>query len=380
MSSDASAILDMAKLAKDLPSLIVETNIENQVANIEKWLKPMMPVNGIALYLSGSNQSNGTIFGSNIQENDMKKIEKRLLENVADNGVQKGNGVYPVALHVEDPIVFDSPESISSDMSSAADGLAVRLKHNGGEFGTLLLATAEDVVVRVSSDEKLSQWFGSVCSSLFYNCRVHHQNQENERLFKLYESVSSSLCYAGDLQELLTMIISIIVSELPSEEGSILLYCDDTNELEFFSAIGETGACLVQCRFPADKGIAGKALQEGSPVIVNDVQTCPYFFGDIDNESGFVTKSILAAPVIAGGEKVGVIEAINKVGEYGFSEADKRVLMAIADEVGLAVKNARMFEYVVNSYCKIRQGLMSCKGCVRPLRSWTPCARQLDGV
>jgi putative methionine-R-sulfoxide reductase with GAF domain len=310
----------------------------------------------------------------------MKKIENRLLENVYDNGAQKGNGVYPVVLHAEDPIVSDASNSVASGMSSEVDGLAFRLKYNGGEFGTLLLATAKDVVVGVSSDEKLSQWSGSVCSSLLYNCRVHHENQENERLFKLYESVSSSLCYAGDLQELLTMIISIIVSELPSEERSILLYCDDTNELEFFSAIGETGDCLVQCRFPADKGIAGKALQQGLPVVVNDVQTCPYFFGNIDDESGFVTKSILAAPVIAGGKKVGVIEAINKVGENGFSEADKRVLMAIADEVGLAVKNAWMFEYVVDSYYKIRQGLMSCKGCVRPLRSWTPCARQLDGV
>jgi hypothetical protein len=44
----------MAELAKDLPSLIVETDIEIQVANIEKWLKPIMPVNGIALSLSGS--------------------------------------------------------------------------------------------------------------------------------------------------------------------------------------------------------------------------------------------------------------------------------------------------------------------------------------
>jgi GAF domain-containing protein len=208
----------------------------------------------------------------------------------------------------------------------------------------------------------------------------HHRNQENMRLFKLYETVSSSLCYAGDLQELLTTIISIIVSELPSEEGSILLYDAETNELEFFSAIGDTGMGYVQCRFPADKGIAGKALQEGVPVIVNDVQTCPYFFGNFDNESGFVTRSILAAPIIAGAEKVGVIEAINKVGEGGFSELDKKILMAIADEVGLAVKNARMFDYVVNSYCKIRQGQMSCKGCVRPLRSWTPCAGQLDLV
>jgi hypothetical protein len=37
-------------------------------------------------------------------------------------------------------------------MSSAADGLAIRLKYNGSEFGTLLLATAKDVAVGVSSD------------------------------------------------------------------------------------------------------------------------------------------------------------------------------------------------------------------------------------
>ena len=41
-------------------------------------------------------------------------------------------------------------------------------------------------------------------------------------------------------------------------------------------------------------------------------------------------------------------------------------------EVGLAVKNARMFDYVVNAYCNLRKGEMSCKGCVRPLKSWTP--------
>ncbi|MFZ1954764.1 MAG: GAF domain-containing protein [Desulfobacterales bacterium] len=380
MSSNLLSSLDMTELVKGLPPLICETNIENQVANIQKWLEPVMPVNGIGLSLTGSDQNDGNMVGINIQENVMQEVEKRFAENEDGSGAQKTDGLFLFALHGGTPVISSLPQLNESGLSSDVNGLAIRLKYNGGAFGTLFLVTDTDVVVRFSSDETRLQWFSSVCSNLFYNSRIHHQNQENERLFKLYESVSSSLCYAGDLQELLTMIISIIVSELPSEEGSILLFNDETNELEFFSAIGDTGAGLVQCRFPADKGIAGKALQDGAPVIVNDVQTCPYFFGNIDDESGFVTKSILAAPVIAGGEKVGVIEAINKIGETGFSEADKRVLMAIADEVGLAVKNARMFEYVVNSYCKIRQGLMSCKGCVRPLRSWTPCARQLDGV
>jgi len=119
----------------------------------------------------------------------------------------------------------------------------------------------------------------------------------------------------------------------------VFLLDDNSNELEFFSAIGETGFGLVQMRFPADKGIAGHALQNRQPIVVNDVQTCPYFFKNIDKDSGFTTKSILAVPLISGEECIGVIEAINKVGRDSFDEQDKRILMAIADEVALAIKN-----------------------------------------
>jgi hypothetical protein len=214
---------------------------------------------GIGLSLTGFSKNDGNMVGINIQENVMQEVEKRFIENVGDSGAPETHGLLILALQEGTPIVSSLPQLNESGLSSAVNGLAVRLKYNGAAFGTLFLVTDKDVVVDFSSDEKRLQWFSSVCSSLFYNSRIHHQNQENERLFNLYESVSSSLCYAGDLQELLTTIISIIVSELPSEEGSILLFNDESNELEFFSAIGETGAGLVQCRFPADKGIAGKA-------------------------------------------------------------------------------------------------------------------------
>jgi hypothetical protein len=82
--------------------------------------------------------------------------------------------------------------------------------------------------------------------------------------------------------------------------------------------------------------------------------------------------------MFTGGEPVGVLNAINKVETKYFNKVDDQILSAIADEVALAVKNAKLFDYVVNSYCKIRQGLNSCKGCSRPLKSWTPCMRQLE--
>jgi GAF domain-containing protein len=135
---------------------------------------------------------------------------------------------------------------------------------------------------------------------------------------------------------------------------------------------------LMSTRFPADRGIAGRALKQGKTQLVNDCKNDPDFFCAIDEESGFQTKSIISAPLISGDEKVGIINAVNKLEGNLFTKEDDQVLSAIADEVALAVKHARLFEYVIESYCKIRQGLNSCKGCKRPLKSWTPCVRQIE--
>jgi transcriptional regulator with GAF, ATPase, and Fis domain len=257
--------------------------------------------------------------------------------------------------------------------------LAVPLTAENSGLGTLALVTDSSAVRGLIGGKSELLSFVPLISSILYNTICHQQNAERIRFLRLYQTVSSALGYVGDLQELLTTIVSIVTAELPSEEGSILLYDEEANEFEFYTAVGETGAELQTERFPADKGIAGRALREGKALIVNDPQNSPDFYGNIDEEHGFKTESILAAPLISGDETVGVVEAINKIGDGGFSEEDKQLLSAIADEVALAIKNARLFDYVVDSYCKIRQGQPSCKGCKRPLKSWTPCVRQLEG-
>lgn len=149
---------------------------------------------------------------------------------------------------------------------------------------------------------------------------------------------------------------------------------EDKSQLEFYIVEGEKKEALFKFRFPADKGIAGWAVQNREPVIVEDVQSDPRFFSGVDQMSGFVTRSILALPLIAGEESIGVMEILNKI-EGLFTTDDLHLMTAIAEEVSYAIKNAVLFKFVVNSYCKRRQGYDSCKGCKRPLGSWTPCIR-----
>ena len=258
--------------------------------------------------------------------------------------------------------------------------LTIPLSVGNSALGTLALVTDLKTIRSLAGEKSALFLLTPLISSLLHNTISHQLNAEKIRFLRLYQTISSALGYVGDLQELLTTIISIVISELPSQEGSVLLYDEETHEFEFFTAVGEIGSELVKIRFPADKGIAGRALRDRETLVVNDVQNSPDFYGSIDEEYDFKTESILATPIISGDEVIGVIEAINKIGKSGFDDDDTRVLTAIADEVALAIKNARLFDYVVDSYCKIRHGQLSCKGCKRPLKSWTPCAIQIGKI
>ena len=369
--------LDYSPVYQELPHFITEKDPNAQAVNIENILEKYFDLDGFAISVVNCDSVVRHTNNKIIHENILDELDKIFFKEPNTVNTET-NDVIPFII-TDGKNITISGEGHPSANIQGANGIAIPLKGNGLK-GSMYLVADNQTIRAFTTDLTKTRNFISFLSSLVNNSYAHYHNSEKMRFFSLYETVSSALGYVGDLQELLTTIISIVMSELPSEEGSVLLLDDKTNELEFFSAIGETGFGLTQVRFPADKGIAGHAMQNREAIIVNDVQTSPYFFKNIDEDSGFKTKSILAVPLISGEECIGVIEAINKVGSDSFDEQDKRMLLAIADEVALAIKNARLFDYVVDSYCNIRQGKMTCKGCVRPLKSWTPCARQLDKV
>lgn len=190
-----------------------------------------------------------------------------------------------------------------------------------------------------------------------------------------YLTVSSMLTQSFDLHELLEITLSCCMEATSAEAASILLLDDKKKNFYFYEITGPAKAVLMTKTFPADKGIAGAVMQSQQSEIINDVQNDSRFFRQIDSESGFHTRNILVIPLVAGDEKIGVLEVLNKTNGASFTEDEHLFLKMIAEEIAFAIRNAKVFDYVVNSYCKQRQGLATCKGCKRPLGSWTPCIK-----
>ena len=356
-----------------LIKMISTNGIEEQCSNITNLLNQHYHLDGIGFFLKDVESTQAHFFMETVPKNVVHNLEDMLLKLNKTEEMRKD--VLFFAQKEEKFVAFSPGEHPGSPEPM---GIVIPLGVLGRSVGTLALiadpATIQDFSTQTST--KLS--FIPIISRLLDNAVSHELKDNKIRMLNLYQTVSSSLSYISDLQELLTTIISIVTSELLCEECSVLLYDEENKEFEFFTAVGQTGMELVKERFPADKGIAGRALRERTTQVVNDVQSDPDFYGNIDKDHDFKTKSILAAPLISGDEPVGVINALNKIESKFFDKEDDQILSAIADEVAMAVKNARLFEYVVESYCKIKQGANSCKGCKRPLKSWTPCVKHLE--
>jgi hypothetical protein len=338
--------LEQAKLATSLAELMGEYEVEKQCAKISTWLKRHCGVSGSAFFLRDSRMGRKFLYTDAVPEDVLQNLQGLLphLHQAVDTEYE---AVY-LAMRDGNLSIIDAK---GHDQSLKQVILATILSTTRYPIGITALVTESSSVQYLLDEEHRSCWFSPLISNLLDNAISHEEKSKKISMLNLYQTVSSSLAYVGDLHELLNTIMSIVTSELLCEEGSVLMFDEENNEFEFFTAVGETGKDLEKVRFPADKGIAGRALREREPLVVNDVASSPDFYGAIDEEHDFKTKSILAIPLLS----------------------------AIADEVALAVKNARLFDYVVDSYCKIRQGLSSCKGCMRPLKSWTPCVRYLEG-
>lgn len=167
-------------------------------------------------------------------------------------------------------------------------------------------------------------------------------SNQTEKILTLYR-IGHDLVSIGDLDMLLKRIMESIKEVFGAEGSSVLLLDEAKNELYFREATGEKGDQVKQIRVPLDEkaSIAGWCAYNRQSVIVNDVSKDPRHAKQADKASGFVTRSILASPVVWQDKLLGVIEAVNKsAGE--FTQEDETMLNLLASQVALALNTTRL--------------------------------------
>ena len=141
--------------------------------------------------------------------------------------------------------------------------------------------------------------------------------------------------------------MTIIMETVSAEEASVLLLDEDQVNFRFYSIEGPAKQCLLSMTFSADKGIAGSILQTQKSEVINDVHNDPRFYGKFDSQYELKTRNMIAIPLTAGEEKIGVMEVLNKSGSELFTDEERLLLDSIAEEIAFAIRNAKLFEYIL---------------------------------
>uniref|UniRef100_A0A452EWT3 Phosphodiesterase n=1 Tax=Capra hircus TaxID=9925 RepID=A0A452EWT3_CAPHI len=85
--------------------------------------------------------------------------------------------------------------------------------------------------------------------------------------------------------------------------------------------------------FPLDVGIVGWVAHTKKTFNVPDVKKNSHFSDFMDKQTGYVTRNLLATPIVMGKEVLAVFMAVNKVDAPEFSKQDEEVIIALFADV-----------------------------------------------
>ncbi len=161
-----------------------------------------------------------------------------------------------------------------------------------------------------------------------------------EHLELLYEAgleFSSTL----DSDELLARVFDRALEILDAEAGSIWLRKGDVLVCQI--ARGPVAAKIEGLELPMGAGIVGDIARRGESELVADATDDPRFVHQVDEATGFVTRSVATAPLKSKDDVLGALQVLNKRSGTGlFDAADLALLEGLAATAGLALHNAQL--------------------------------------
>jgi adenylate cyclase len=167
---------------------------------------------------------------------------------------------------------------------------------------------------------------------------------ELENLTALY-NVSQIVNSTLDLSEVLNLTMDLIIQVTGAERGFLMLMDGSSGELAFRVARNMDRETIAGSSFEISRSIVNKVAEEGKSILTTNAQADPRFSTQASVVS-YSLRSILCVPLRVKGKITGVIYADNRIKTGLFSEGDRRLLSAIADQSAVAIENARLFQNI----------------------------------
>ena len=232
----------------------------------------------------------------------------------------------------------------------------VPLIHGSEVLGILTLGTCEDGSQIPEEEFDFLEEIANVAATNIDSTLKYEKNSRILSNLRTLYDVNQQLANVNDFKQLSIETMATAVGALSAQKANLMLYNAETKQLEIKVVWGNipdhvrdaiNDGRMETKTFGIGEGVAGESAQKRKPVRMNNRS-------DIRQVGRNMVYCILAAPMIYGGEVVGVMTLTNKVktDESGelvldtlgrFGEEDESLLLGLADNAAVNLHKARLY-------------------------------------
>jgi adenylate cyclase len=193
---------------------------------------------------------------------------------------------------------------------------------------------------------------------------LSHADSELERLAKLIANTetqyrhSLALTEIGqvvnstlELDEVLRIVMDNIVGLSRAERGFLMLK-DETGNLVAHVARNWEKESINSTEAAVSRTVIQKVVESGEAILTTNAQNDPRLSGQ-ESIIAFNLRSILCVPLKVKNDLIGVIYADNRIRSGIFTETERDLLMAFANQAAVAIDNARLFSSLKNTLAEV---------------------------
>ena len=195
----------------------------------------------------------------------------------------------------------------------------------------------------------LTQLNGSL-SRLGKQVKRHDEELKSMRaLANIGQVVNSSL----ELSQVLQIVMDTLVRLTGAERGFLMLR-DDQGEMTTRIARNWEQESINASEFAISRTVIDRVMSESQAVMTTNAQEDPRFGGQ-ESIIAYSLRSILCVPLKVKDEITGVIYTDNRIRTGLFSDAERDLLVAFANQAAVAIENARLFESVRRTLAEVTE-------------------------
>ncbi len=221
------------------------------------------------------------------------------------------------------------------------DLLVVPLLGTGGRIrGILSVDEPRDGKVPDYSTLEALEVFAAQAAVAIENAELLEALQRRVEILSFFNELNRLVTAKLELDEVLRIVVDATIRLVGSEGSVVFLEDRETGKYVAHAARGHDLALLSARAFSPGEGLVGRVVKSGMPLSVTDVEE------ETGGEADYIRQgAAILVPLSIGEQVVGVLTADRPYRE-SFTPADVATLISLADQVSVAVQNARLFEQI----------------------------------